>query len=698
MEIRKDVIMLDRYKGIKSENIYKLTWYMEHFDLDEVVLCPETAKESVIFTYLSMILRASGIKVKRCGSGNIQKFGISKKSRKSLFVASDFGLKAVAANGFNGMPIEDFCSIFKLEDERLVPKTMVYNTLENCYSSLLVIGDSSFAKEMKEYYRGNTCVPVRTMGSDAISFKDGKYLVSTDSAEDELVMVMDPIPQFPVIYDNSDVEANVFFVNNLFRGFFKPVETYKRDIDDILKTLIKRGVTVVTVCSANRLEFKDDKKLAATIESWDKLRHKDSEEFNRKRHEARGTTCLLPNQRSLTHSYAKGYSQMYGNGEYINFLNGFRVTTGNKVSASHDIYMFGACVVRDLGADDDHTLASMIKREIGDDYNVHNYGSEIHGTNLIMRTLDYKPGDVIIWWSLDSVNKIKNKIPGAVYCDLTEAYKKVPDLYKHIFDDINHYDMTVKKQVVKEIAGTVRRAIEQSETPVANDVISFCGAHKRIPGIELVTDSDLLAYIGNLEKEKRLGKNGAIVMNCNPFTKGHRYLIETAASKVDNLYVFVVEEDKSVFKFDDRLKMVELGTADIGNVIVKPSGKYILSAQTLPGYFTKAEFKDAYLNASDDLEFFMQIAKVLDISVRFVGEEPIDLVTRQYNDNMRRVLPKYGMEFVEIPRKTVDGSEDVVISASRVRKLIAEKDYEGIKAIVPTTTYEYLRDKLGMVI
>ncbi len=689
--------MLERFKGIKKNNIYKLNWYMEHFGLDEVVLCSGTVKERVILEYLCAYLRASGIKAKKCDVNRLNKYCRKYDKRSTLFVASDESPEVVAENGLFGMTLDDFARLFMLEDERLVAKTMVYNTLENCYSSVLVLGDGSFAAEMKEYYKGNTCIEVRTMGLEVLSFKDGKYHIDAEPLQDELVMIMDPVVQFPVIYGDNGEEANAFFVNNLFRSFFKPVETYKRDIDDILKLLISRGVSVVTVCSADRSAFADDKELAATIESWNKLRRKNSEEFNRKRHEARGTTRLLPNQRSLTHSYAKGYSQMHGNGEYINFLNGFRVTTGNKVSALHDIYMFGACVVRDLGADDDNTLASMIKREVGDDYNVHNYGSEIHGTNLIMRTLDYKPGDVIIWWSLDNINKIKHKIPGVHYCDLTAAYKRVPELHKHIFDDINHYDMTVKTEVVKEIANAVRNAISKDANEGAEGVISFGSKNKRIPGKELITDSSLLEYISGLEKEKKPGKNGAIVMNCNPFTRGHRYLIETAASKVDNLYVFVVEEDKSVFKFKDRFKMVELGTADIGNVIVKPSGKYIVSAQTLPGYFTKAEFKDAYLNASDDLEFFMQISKALDVSVRFVGEEPIDLYTRQYNDNMRRVLPKYGMDFVEIPRKTVDAGSDVVISASRVRKLIDEKDYEGVRAIVPQTTYDYLRDVLHMV-
>lgn len=706
--------MLDRYKGIKKENVYKLKWYMDHFGLKEVVLCPISAKEKVIFTYIRLFLKMSGIQVKTSSINSLRKkysmdndvknYAASEDKSSILFVSEGEGLKAVAQNGLNGLSTEDFARMFMLEKERLVPKTQVYNTLENCYSSLCIIGDCAFAGEMKEYYAGNKNIDVRLLGRDSVTFENGKYCINAAEGSDELVMIMDPMPQFPLFYGNSEHEANVFFANNMFRSFYKPVETYRRDIDNILKLLIDKGVTVVTVCSADYADFKGDQELVATIESWDKLRHKDSEAFNKKRHEARGTTHLLPNQRNLIHSYDKGFSQMYGNGEYINFLNGFRVTSGNKVGAHNDIYMFGACVVRDLGADDDHTLASLIKKEIGSEYNVQNYGSEIHATNLIMRTLDYKPGDVIIWWSLDNIKKIKHKIPGVHYCDLTPAYKRVPELHKHIFDDINHYDMTVKNEVVKEIAAAVRSAVcadrsASEDRQSKAGVISFGPEHKRIPGKELLTDPQLLKCLDDMavNKVESPGKKGAIVMNCNPFTLGHRYLIETAAGMVDHLYVFVVEEDKSIFKFSDRLEMVKQGTADLSNVSVLPSGKFILSSQTLPGYFTKAEFKDAILNASDDLEFFMQIASALDITVRFVGEEPIDQYTRQYNDSMRNTLPKYGFEFIEIPRKTVASGSDVVISASRVRKLLEEGNYAGVKEIVPETTYMYLKDKLNLI-
>lgn len=93
------------------------------------------------------------------------------------------------------------------------------------------------------------------------------------------------------------------------------------------------------------------------------------------------------------------------------------------------------------------------------------------------------------------------------------------------------------------------------------------------------------SFLAEICKEKPEGNIGAIVMNANPFTKGHRYLIETAAEKCDKLYVFVVSEDKSLFSAKDRLEMVKLGTKDIEKVTVLPTGPYLVSSATFPTYF-----------------------------------------------------------------------------------------------------------------
>ncbi|MCD8372234.1 MAG: hypothetical protein LUD27_02910 [Clostridia bacterium] len=179
-------------------------------------------------------------------------------------------------------------------------------------------------------------------------------------------------------------------------------------------------------------------------------------------------------------------------------------------------------------------------------------------------------------------------------------------------------------------------------------------------------------------------------MNCNPFTLGHKYLVEYAASKCAHLFIFVVEEDKSVFPFADRIELVRKGTSHLQNVTVLPSGKFIISQLTFEEYFVKSSIQDTTIDPSMDVELFAtQIAPELGITVRFAGEEPLDKVTMQYNNSMRQILPKYGIEFEEIPRKEFDGG---VISASRVRACLKDNDFETISKIVPSTTLEYLKE------
>jgi len=80
----------------------------------------------------------------------------------------------------------------------------------------------------------------------------------------------------------------------------------------------------------------------------------------------------------------------------------------------------------------------------------------------------------------------------------------------------------------------------------------------------------------------------------------------------------------------------------------------------------------------------------LEITIRFAGEEPKDNVTRQYNETMKKILPRYGVEFCEIPRREIS---DEVISASSVREALKRGDFDKIKKLVPDTTLLYLRGR-----
>ncbi|MDR0378876.1 MAG: [citrate (pro-3S)-lyase] ligase [Candidatus Accumulibacter sp.] len=194
-----------------------------------------------------------------------------------------------------------------------------------------------------------------------------------------------------------------------------------------------------------------------------------------------------------------------------------------------------------------------------------------------------------------------------------------------------------------------------------------------------------------LESKKTLvrpGRKGAVVVNCNPFTNGHLHLIESAARELDWLYIFVVREDRSVFPFEVRYRLVEQGTRSIANAIVLDTSRYIVSGATFPTYFLKKDDPVARIQMALDLTLFAtKIAPFFGIARRCVGTEPNDPMTAAYNRSMTEILPTYGIEVRIVERKR---TANEVISASRVRELIGQGDFSALADHVPATTLAYL--------
>lgn len=197
--------------------------------------------------------------------------------------------------------------------------------------------------------------------------------------------------------------------------------------------------------------------------------------------------------------------------------------------------------------------------------------------------------------------------------------------------------------------------------------------------------------IKELQKKKEESKEnkestGCIVMNCNPFTLGHRYLIERASQMVGHLFVIVVREDRSVFSYQERKAMVMAGTADLKNVTVCDGSEYAISNTTFPTYFLKRLSDATDTQILLDLDLFRRhIAPALGAQLRFVGTEPTDELTRRYNELMVESLGKDRV--VQIPRLEDGGT---AVSASRVRKAMEQGDMNAIRQLVPPTTIPYI--------
>ena len=186
------------------------------------------------------------------------------------------------------------------------------------------------------------------------------------------------------------------------------------------------------------------------------------------------------------------------------------------------------------------------------------------------------------------------------------------------------------------------------------------------------------------------GRKASIVMNCNPVTRGHLNLIRKASEENNEVVVFIVEEDKSIFSFETRIDLVRKCTKDFKNVHVISGGRYIISSNTFPAYFLREEEKSSQYMEIDLQVFGKYIGPVFNIDKRYVGSEPYCNMTQSYNEGMKKILPEQGMEIIVVERHAING---IAISASMVRKKIREDRTEDIKDLVCNEVYVYLTSK-----
>ena len=394
---------------------------------------------------------------------------------------------------------------------------------------------------------------------------------------------------------------------------------------------------------------------------------------------------------------------------YVNVIGGFRVTAGQPSPCGRTVHVYGRCGAFGYAVEDADTLPSRMQSEFlaagQGDVRVVNHGlwgggDDMLDDNFIHDAMSMKSGDVVVFYRKHFDPSMTNVLVrcGIRYFDITADWHRAPEAAWCFYDRPGHMNAIgyriAAKLIVAAMVGTGIACAPVDES-VSKD---FRAAHM-LEYLKSFGDENFgegvkafLASVRTAAPDNGSSKNGAIVMNCNPFTNGHRRLIEFASSRVDRLYVFVVEENKSFFSFGDRLEMVRSGVKDLGNVVVVPSGRFVISSFTFPEYFLKDYVRERDFDVSSDVRTFCElIAPPLGIHVRFAGREPFDPVTENYNRAMADILPRYGLEFCEVPRFTAcDGK---VINATDVRKMLAERDFTGLSSLVPPTTLGILMER-----
>lgn len=373
-------------------------------------------------------------------------------------------------------------------------------------------------------------------------------------------------------------------------------------------------------------------------------------------------------------------------GKYFNSANGKRVTWFQPKEYIGTIYLLGRCTFMGFWTEDQYTISSLLQEILlnkGYNYRVENLGGMLRWDAEIDTRLleigDCYTNDIVIV----ATNHQIEDITGDSLQNIYERHH-VPSSW--IIDTCVHCNHQINRLIAHSMLDVIEPCLQKglmASTPnkkIKLDIFNIMATY--------VYHEYLNRYFACLSKRK-YSTIGVIVMECDPFNVNDQYLIERARLQVEFLIVIVLEESNTMFAFEERFKMAQDGTKGLSNVMVVPSGKFILSKSNFPEYFIKcADLGIASLNAEYDVNMFADyIARPLDITHRFAEEKPEEKIEIIYNRIMQSILPNKGIIFVEIPKMEVKGD---TISDLKIRKLLKSREYDKVFEMVPETTKKYL--------
>ncbi len=363
---------------------------------------------------------------------------------------------------------------------------------------------------------------------------------------------------------------------------------------------------------------------------------------------------------------------------YLNVVNGERVTVGQPEAAERTIWFFGPCFVMGVYVEDKHTIESILQERL----NRENYSCRVVNCGCLespyqrmvhITSTPMKPGDIMVIHvenrpfegteSIDMMELLdRNNVPAEWLLNLpVHCNHKVNKIYA---DDL--FERMVRGNV---LTGEVKK-----------------GQRTMLSRALAVNSLYLDLHFNDFRPEKGMVV-GSIGMHGNPFTLGHRYLIETASKQVDRLFVLLIEDDLGIFSYAERFAMAVEGTRDLPNVKIVAGGPFQATRNVFREYFVKVKPTDMRESAMVDTLIFTEvIAKRLGITKRFLGDERHNPKMQFFNELMKEVLPRYGIEVIELPRAQAGGRS---ISASLARNAAAEGDRETLLANIPETTLRF---------
>jgi len=462
-----------------------------------------------------------------------------------------------------------------------------------------------------------------------------------------------------ILLKDSINSGKAFFYHTIMDN-----ENYQNTMGDVYRALKKKGINIFMVRVPDKEEIKTEKKhdewglgfFSAPI-NWSKSRERSMQEYLYK------ITDFDYADAKENILYKK--AETYGKESKTIFLVGPCIVAGWENCIGESLFeILNECIVCS-------ELQYQLKKVIVEE-------TPSAKLNVILEH-DIRQNDIVIWIT-DCMDRNMADL------DLTNIYNQYNG-DRWLYTDVPvHTTKTGNEEIVSVLMKHIIMPVAEKSKEANSQTVLHTGN----PQLTMKEQDDLFLYIENVKENthSQRGTIGACVMTCNPFTKGHYHLINYASKQVDSLYVFVVEEDSFLFSFSDRIEMVRRGTAALGNVIVVPSGQFIISRITFRSYFEKETHPEVIINAAKDVMIFNKyIAPALNISKRFVGEEQKDFVTAQYNRLLKEKIGGGVVDVIEIPRKKIN---DEIISASKVRGYMEEGNWTEIEKMVPYTTLKYL--------
>lgn len=365
-------------------------------------------------------------------------------------------------------------------------------------------------------------------------------------------------------------------------------------------------------------------------------------------------------------------------GKYFNAKGGRRITCFQPKECLGTIYFLGACVIVGAYAEDQYTIESCLQKKMlenGYKYRVENYSEPILPNAGIEYRLDeiemFNSNDIVIYFSY------AGKVVNAESISLEKIFEKNNIPSEWVKDSYIHCNHKANKLIADSLF----------------EVIEPCIADKDGIGISIDIHDIMQSYIQNMYLDfyfsdflpTEYKTIGAVVIAGAPFSIGHRYLIEQAKNMTEFLIIFVIEEETSIFPFEERFKMAVEGTKDLKDIMVVPSGNFVFSKHD--NYIKQGDEAVEY-NAKYHIEEFVNcIARPLHITHVFRGKEEKNKIVKVYNRVLEQTLPQKGIKYVELPKKEI-GNE--IISSYDIRKYLRDEEYDKAFALLPASTREYL--------